>query len=198
MAEVSFLPHAEYKEKRPLLVDNSSYCLEFAKSRSCFQLTGWSAFGVSLKNKSVFISIHVHVFATILNSEISRCHLANEFIVFWRCRCRRQLVVKLVIIGCECWDSDNTLSNIALANKPPLQGCERFQNMPLKRKRKLLASLLVVQLLGGENDVMKRWKARVRAKKSMMYNTTPTQLSLQDTSTFKGDNENDSGSGGAI
>ena len=56
---------------------------------------------------------------------------------------------------------------------------------------------MVVQLLGDENDVLKWGKTRERAEKSMMYHTIP-QLSLQDTPAFKGDNENDRGSAGAI
>jgi len=60
-----------------------------------------------------------------------------------------------------------------LANKPPLQGCERFENMPLKRKRKLFVILLGVQLFEDGNDVMKCGKTREREEKGMMYDTIP-------------------------
>ena len=124
-AGVSFLPHAEYMEKRPLQV----------------------------------IALNVQSHDLAFNWLVGLCHLANEIIVFWRCRCRRQLVVKLVILDV----------NVEILTTP----FPTFVWKTLKRKRKLLALLLVVQLLGNENDVMKCGKTRERAEKRMMYDAIP-------------------------
>ena len=47
------------------------------------------------------------------------------------------------------------MSNIAAGNKLPIQGCAKFETMPLKGKRNLLVTFIVLELFQEENDVIK-------------------------------------------
>ena len=81
-------------------------------------------------------------------------------------------------IGCERWESDNTLSNVGTGNKPPLQGCVRFENMLLKPKRKVLVAFVMLELLEEENESIKRGQTREEWRERVEKSTFHTILQL--------------------
>ena len=64
------------------------------------------------------------------------------------------------------------MSNIATGNKLPLQGCAEFETMPLKRKRNVLVTFMVLEL-EEENDGIKLGQTSERlseiAEKGMFH-----------------------------